>query len=365
MSDLRTVGRLLTESEHRLKGAGIEQPSLEAGWLLREVLRLSPLVARLEPERDVTPSDWEAVGRLVTRRAEREPLQYLLGTQEFCGREFFVGPSVLIPRPESALLVEEAVRRCCDNPTATIVDVGTGSGCLAVSVAAALPGARVLAIDLSPEALAVARHNMAHHGVEAHIECLCGDLLGPLQERGPELQVDVILSNPPYIAETDWATLQPEVRQFEPRLALAGGPDRSEPISKSGEIGSGCLMTNIHLGRFLVSNRKNGRHDQSLLLNIMQIMRRFCLIIWKSQILCPFHCQPSRAGCSQPILSTSRLQRVSLSSPWTHLPPELFSSLFWRTLSMRRCVCVLSPRPNILPRAIRLNGKELQNLLRS
>lgn len=241
MSDLRTVGRLLTESEHRLKGAGIEQPSLEAGWLLREVLRLSPLVARLEPERDVTPSDWAAVGRLVTRRAEREPLQYLLGTQEFCGREFFVGPSVLIPRPESALLVEEAVRRCCDNPTATIVDVGTGSGCLAVSVAAALPGARVLAIDLSPEALAVARHNMAHHGVEAHIECLCGDLLGPLQERGPELQVDVILSNPPYIAETDWATLQPEVRQFEPRLALAGGPDGMEVHRRLLREAPACL----------------------------------------------------------------------------------------------------------------------------
>ncbi len=137
---------------------------------------------------------------------------------------------------------------------------------------------------------------------------------------------------------------------------------RSEPISKSGEIGSGCLMTNIHLDRFPVSSQKNGRHGQSLLLSIMQIMQRSCLIIWMSQTLCPFHCQPSRAGCSRPILSTSRLQRASLSSLWTHLPPELFSSLFWGPLSTRRCVCVLSPRPNTLLRAIRLYGKKLQNL---
>jgi release factor glutamine methyltransferase len=222
---VHTIGVLLDEAEGSLKEAGIEQPALEAAWLLEYVLDLSPLMLRLNPERRLSTAECESVQTLVARRANREPLQYVLGTQEFCGREFHVTPSVLIPRPESALLVEETVRRCKGNATATVVDVGTGSGCLAVSVAAALPEARVLAIDASPEALAAARINMAQHGVEGRIECLCGDLLAPLGECMSAKQVDVILSNPPYISEIDWMTLQPEVRCFEPRLALAGGTD--------------------------------------------------------------------------------------------------------------------------------------------
>lgn len=221
----QTVGTLLAEAEARLKEAAIEQPSLEAAWLLEHVLGLSPLRLRVEPERPLSTVEWADVQALVARRVRHEPLQYLLGTQEFCGREFRVTPSVLIPRPESALLVEETVRRCDAKRTTAVVDVGTGSGCLAVSVAAALPNARILAIDLSSEALAVARANMAQHGVESRIECVCGDLLDPLVGRMPAHQVDVILSNPPYIAEIDWMALQPEVRCFEPRVALAGGRD--------------------------------------------------------------------------------------------------------------------------------------------
>lgn len=222
---VQAVGALLAEAEGALKGAGIEQPALEAAWLLEQVLDLSPLMLRVKPDRHVTGAEWAAVQALVARRVGREPLQYLLGTQEFCGREFRVTPSVLIPRPESALLVDETIRRCQENRTATVVDVGTGSGCLAVSVAAALPDARILAIDVSSEALVVARANMAQHGVESRIECVCGDLLAPLGEYMPGCQADVVLSNPPYIAEIDWMTLQPEVQCFEPRLALAGGHD--------------------------------------------------------------------------------------------------------------------------------------------
>ena len=180
---------------------------------------------RVNRERQVTAEKWARAQMLIQRRANREPLQYLLGTQEFCGLEFRVTPAVLIPRPESALLVDETVRRCKGNQSGTVVDVGTGSGCLAVSVAAALPTARVLAIDVSSEALAVARINMMQHGVAERIECLCGDVLAPLREALFANQVDVILSNPPYIAESDWMRLQPEVRCFEPRLALAGGRD--------------------------------------------------------------------------------------------------------------------------------------------
>lgn len=224
-ASVQAVGTLLAEAEGALKGACIEQPTLEAAWLLEQVLDLSPLMLRVKLDRHVTGVEWAAVRALVARRVGREPLQYLLGTQEFCGREFRVTPSVLIPRPESALLVDETIRRCQENRNATVVDVGTGSGCLAVSVAAALPDARILAIDVSSEALVVARANMAQHGVESRIECLCGDLLAPLGEYMPGSRADVVLSNPPYIAEIDWMTLQPEVRCFEPRLALAGGHD--------------------------------------------------------------------------------------------------------------------------------------------
>ena len=224
-SPAESLGALLGECGGRLAAAGIDQPALEAAWLVEYVLSLSPLMQRVDAERRITAADCERVRALVARRANREPLQYVLGTQEFYGRDFCVTPSVLIPRQESALLVDEAVRRCAHTPSATVVDVGTGSGCLAVSVALALPEARVLAIDASADALAVAQANMEQHGLDARIECMQGDLLAPLAECGFVSQIDVIVSNPPYIPDLDLVTLQPEVRCFEPHLALAGGPD--------------------------------------------------------------------------------------------------------------------------------------------
>ena len=224
-SSLTSLGALLRESESRLDAAGIDQPGLEAAWLVEHVLKLSPLMQRVNAERLLTGTERECIQAFIARRVAREPLQYLLGTQEFLGREFSVTPAVLIPRPESALLVDEAIRRCAQTPGATVVDVGTGSGCLAVSVALALPTARVVAIDASADALVVARANMAQHGVGSRIACYHGDLLVPIAEESWANQIQVIVSNPPYIADEDVATLQPEVREFEPRLALAGGPD--------------------------------------------------------------------------------------------------------------------------------------------
>jgi release factor glutamine methyltransferase len=220
-----SIRAVLAEAERSLRVAGIEESALEAAWLLEHVLHISPLMQRVQAERPVSAVDYASMQEFVARRANREPLQYLLGTQEFCDREFRVTSAVLIPRPESALLVQETIRRCRQNPSATVVDVGTGSGCLAVSVASALPDARVLAIDASADALAVAQANMEQFGFGARIECVQGDLLAPLAQRGETSHVDVIVSNPPYIADLDLVTLQPEVRCFEPHLALAGGPD--------------------------------------------------------------------------------------------------------------------------------------------
>jgi release factor glutamine methyltransferase len=163
--------------------------------------------------------------RFFTRISERrrgKPLQYLLGWQEFRGLEFEVTPAVLIPRPETELLVDAAVERF-SRGKAILADVGTGSGCIAVAVAVALPIASVIATDLSEEALSVARRNASRHNVSERIQFLSGDLLLPLSPLGLDGKLDCVLSNPPYVAERDVPALQREVRDWEPRLALVGG----------------------------------------------------------------------------------------------------------------------------------------------
>jgi release factor glutamine methyltransferase len=167
-------------------------------------------------------------GRVIARRLAREPLQYILGTQEFCGLEFSVSTDVLIPRPETELLVQEVVRRGGLKKGSTVVEVGTGSGCIAVTLATVLQHARMIAIDRSPQALGVAKGNAVKHAVDRRIDWLEGDLLNPLAGRGLDGGVDVIVSNPPYIAEADWNSLQPEVRLFEPREALVAGATGTE-----------------------------------------------------------------------------------------------------------------------------------------
>jgi len=139
-----------------------------------------------------------------------------------------VNPAVLIPRPETELLVEHVAQRIPVERQATIVDVCTGSGCIAVAVARLRPRARVIATDLSNPSLDVARQNATRHAVCERITWLEGDLLGPLADKGLEECIDVIVSNPPYVSEADWATLQPEVRLFEPRGALVAGPQGTE-----------------------------------------------------------------------------------------------------------------------------------------
>jgi release factor glutamine methyltransferase len=162
---------------------------------------------------------------LFKRRAFREPLQYVLGTQEFCGLDFQVTPDVLIPRLETELLVEVVRQKCADLSRALIADVGTGSGCVAIALARALPGATLYATDRSPRALVVAQENAKRHGVHHRVTFLAGNLLDPIQLLGLQGHLDAIVSNPPYIPDADLAALQPEVGLFEPRLALDGGND--------------------------------------------------------------------------------------------------------------------------------------------
>ncbi len=223
-----TLGEVIAEARQLLEQAGIESAAQEALWIVEHVLRLPVHHVLTNQDRVLSLTELTATRGLLARRVGREPLQYILGTQEFCGLEFHVNPAVLIPRPETELLVEYVAQRIPAEREATIVDVCTGSGCIAVAIARLRPRARVIATDLSSPSLNVARQNAMRHEVGERITWLEGDLLRPLVEKGLEGRIDVIVSNPPYIAEADWTTLQPEVRLFEPRGALVAGPQGTE-----------------------------------------------------------------------------------------------------------------------------------------
>jgi release factor glutamine methyltransferase len=161
--------------------------------------------------------------RLVEKRRRRVPLAYLTGEREFWSLSFRVFPGVLIPRSDTECLVESAVRRSSGEPE-TIVDLGTGSGCVAIALSRELPAARIFAVDRSRRALRAARFNADRHSA-ASVTWLEGDFFAPLPGRIRARNVDMIVSNPPYIADAEWRRLAPEVREHEPKRALAAGPD--------------------------------------------------------------------------------------------------------------------------------------------
>ncbi len=201
-------------------------PNLEAQLLLCEVLGVERSYLLAHPEQPLTPEQQAQYTALVRRRAVGEPLPYILGRRAFYDREFTVTPSVLIPRPETELLLEQALIHVQARPDAHVVDVGTGSGALAVTLAALHPQARVYATDISPVALEIARHNAARH--QAAVTFYEGDLLLPLVEQ--HIQVEVVMANLPYVASDEVPQLA--VSQYEPLLALDGGGDGLDIIRR-------------------------------------------------------------------------------------------------------------------------------------
>lgn len=193
-----------------------DAPRLEAEALLAHVLDTSRTVLMAHPERHLTSNQIDRYQQLVRRRASDCPLPYLTGSIEFYGLGFEVTPDVLIPRPETETLVDLALAR----QPATVVDVGTGSGCIAVTLAVHLPKTTCYAIDISSAALAVARRNAEQHSVAERVRLIAGDVLNP--RPGP---VDLIVSNPPYVPTGECSALPASVRDYEPRLALDGGRD--------------------------------------------------------------------------------------------------------------------------------------------
>lgn len=220
--DSWTVGRLLNWTTDYLRARGSESPRLDAEVMLASILEWERVQLYTHFEDVVGDIARQGYRQLVRRRAEGTPVAYLVGRKEFYSLRFDVAPGVLIPRPESEFVVVEVLEAVKGLEAVRAVDVGTGSGCLAVACARHLPHAEFVAVDLSPDALAQARKNAARHGLAERIEFVEGDLLGPVAGRPP---FDVIVSNPPYIPTGDIASLEPGVRDHEPRLALDGGPD--------------------------------------------------------------------------------------------------------------------------------------------
>lgn len=230
------VRAILREGAARLRAPDVASHLLAAELLLMHALGRDRTWMYTHPEEQVNADACARYFRLIARRAAGEPVQYLTGVQEFWGLEFEVTPAVLIPRPETEHLVEVALDRLrsATPPSRSlplrVADVGTGSGCLAVSLARELPRAEIMASDISAAALEMARSNAERHGVSARIHFVQGDLLAfaaPLA-REPAGPFDFIVSNPPYVGLDQAAKLPREVRNHEPRSALFGGPSGIE-----------------------------------------------------------------------------------------------------------------------------------------
>ncbi len=253
---MQTIVEVLKKSEAFLARSGMESPKVDAEWLLAGTLGCKRLDLYLQHDRPLEEAVLEKLREQVRRRGNGEPLQYILGYVDFHDIRLLVQPGVLIPRPETELLVEKVVNRLKGVATPRIVDLGTGSGAIALALARALPGARVLAVERSPEALAQARANAGSLGLRDRVAFRSGNWL-----EGLEMEADCIVSNPPYLTEAEWEEARPEVRQAEPREALVAADDGladlrrilEQSLSRLGPGGLVALETGIAHGPALIS----------------------------------------------------------------------------------------------------------------
>jgi release factor glutamine methyltransferase len=242
----------------RLAAAQVGSPRLNAELLLRFVLGCDRAYLYAHPERELTSEESSRYEAALAQRASGIPAQYITGHQEFWGMDLIVTPAVLIPRPETEHVIEEVLRltslpggdarpRSEKTPPLRIVDVGTGSGCIALALAKELPQAEIFATDISPEALEIARANAVRHQLEGRIRFREGDLLQGFEAAA----CDFVVSNPPYVGESEEDTVQLEVRKFEPRHAVFAGPtgleliERLIPQAKSALKPGGWLVLEI------------------------------------------------------------------------------------------------------------------------
>ena len=246
---------ILNETSSFFASREIENPRLQAELLLADVLEMRRRDLYLQFERLLTPDEVDGYREHVKKRAQRVPVQYITGEAGFRELMLTVREEVLIPRPETEMLVEVALEFLSSREEPLVLDLGCGSGAIALAIAGEHPTARLVAIDLSGEALAVTRENAERGEMAERVEMLCGDLFAPLRERVEEERFDAIVSNPPYVRSGDIAELEPEVREHEPHLALDGGEDGLDCYRRIvGEAGEflqpeGCLFLEVGDGQ--------------------------------------------------------------------------------------------------------------------
>lgn len=246
-TEVWTVGRLLQWTTDFLKRHGAESPRLDAEVLLAHAMACPRIALYTAFDQELPETVRTTFRELVRRRSEGVPVAYLVGHREFYSLSFEVTPAVLIPRPETEFLVVALLDLARQRPAEAalaICDVGTGSGILGVCAAKHLKHSRVTAVDLSPEALAVAQRNVTAHGVAGQVELLESDLLAAVPA---ERQFDFLVSNPPYVSEAEFAELAPDVRDQEPRQALVAGPQGTEVIARLIPQAAERLLPDGHL----------------------------------------------------------------------------------------------------------------------
>ncbi len=240
----RTQKAILDEGAGRLRSARIENPVLAAELFMRAVLKLRRIDLYLEPDREVSPEDEQLFKDMVDRKLEREPLQYILGETEWFGLVIKCDPRALIPRPETEIIVERGLELVKLTAHPRIADIGTGTGNIAIAVATQRPDAVVVATDLSSGAMQLAEENLELHNLSARVSLRFGDLYSPLYLEEP---FDLIISNPPYVRESELSKLMTEVRDFEPHSALVAGQDGLEVIRNLIEEAPAILAHKGHL----------------------------------------------------------------------------------------------------------------------
>lgn len=226
--DVWTTRKLLQWMIGHFESRQIDSPRVVAEMLLSHVLNCERMRLYMEVERPASAAELAQLRDLVTRAAKHEPAQYLTGHAWFFSRPFEVSRATLIPRPSTESLIEQALqwrRSAPERANLVIADIGTGTGCIAVSLAAQIKEARVVATDIVPEALELARRNAARHRVDDRIEFRLGDGVAPLTAGAVGERYDVICSNPPYVSDAEWNELEPNVKLYEPASALRGGAD--------------------------------------------------------------------------------------------------------------------------------------------
>jgi len=216
-----SVQDLLAKATHLLGQVGVETPLLDAEVMLSEAMGVSRTHLLAHPDCHPSASDVRRFQRWLNKRVKRVPLAYVVGHKEFYGLDFEIRRGVLIPRPETELLVDRTIQVLKGARSPVIAEIGVGSGAVAVACALSIRDARIYATDVSPVAVRMARLNAKRHGVSERVRVMQGDLFEPLAN----LAFDAVVSNPPYVPTSEIATLQPEIRNYEPREALDGGTD--------------------------------------------------------------------------------------------------------------------------------------------